>query len=240
MLEPDFSDQLVYYFESSTSKKLLFPANTLNPSDREEGVAQSLRGAIETSGAKEAKVPIWWYIMELLLQELAKELDRGVLSRAECLEMARLLNIKEGSFNAALVYFDELNIIKYSPDIPPEVVFIDSQIPLDKVSELVYHSYLLKQPSPGEPISVSLSGEELRYFRDLGVVSKKVLEKFDRHYIPRIFTVDNHILYLQQLLVFAPIPKSDTTPSSKQQQQQHPSHSPSIEEETHFVMPALL
>ena len=43
--------------------------------------------------------------MELLFQELAKELGRGVLSRAECLEMARLLNIKEGSFNAALVYF---------------------------------------------------------------------------------------------------------------------------------------
>jgi hypothetical protein len=37
-------------------------------------------------------------------------------------------------------YFDELNIIKYSPDVLPDVIFIDSQIPLDKVSELVYHS----------------------------------------------------------------------------------------------------
>ena len=160
----------MYYYESSTSKKLLFPANTLNPGtgEHEEGVAQSLRPAVEASGAKEAKVPIWWYIMELLLQELAKELKRGVLSRAECLEMACLLNIKEGSFNSALVYFDELNVIKYSPGVLPELVFIDSQIPLDKVSELIYHSYLLKQPSPGEPISVSLSHEELRYFRDLG------------------------------------------------------------------------
>ena len=133
--------------------------------------------------------------MELLLQELAKELGRGVLIRAECLEMACLLNIKEGSFSAALVYFDEFNIIKYSPDVLPEVVFIDSQILLDKVSELVYHSYLLKQSSPGEPISVSLSHEELRHYRDLGVVSKEVLEKFDRHYVPQIFNVDNLILY---------------------------------------------
>ena len=42
--------------------------------------------------------------------------------------MANLLNIKEKAFNAALVYFDEINIIRYSPDVLPEVVFIDSQI----------------------------------------------------------------------------------------------------------------
>ena len=233
MLEPDFSNQLVYYSQSSTPKKLLFPVNTLNPGQHEESVAQSLRGAVEASGAREVKVPIWWYIMELLLQELAKELGRGVLSRAECLEMAHLLNIEEESFNAALVYFDELNIIKYSPDVLPEVVFIDSQIPLDKVSELVYHSYLLKQPNPAEPITISLSNEELRYFRDLGVVSKEVLAKFGRHYVPEIFRVDNLTKYLKQLLVFAPIPKPDTTPIGS-------SEPSSGEEETHFVVPALL
>ena len=238
MLEPDFSNQLVYYSQSSTPKKLLFPVNTLNPGQHEESVAQSLRGSVEASGAKEVKVPIWWYIMELLLQELAKELGRGVLSRAECLEMARLLNIKEESFNAALVYFDELNIINYSPDVLPEVVFIDSQIPLDKVSELVYHSYLLKQPNPAEPVTASLSDEELRHFRDLGVVSKEVLSKFGRHYVPEIFCVDDLTKYLKQLLVFAPIPKPDITPTrSSEQQRASPS---SGEEESHFVMPALL
>ena len=46
MLEPDFLDQLIYYYESSTSKQLLFPANTLNPGEHEEGVAQSLRQAV--------------------------------------------------------------------------------------------------------------------------------------------------------------------------------------------------
>ena len=239
MLEPDFSNQLVYYSESSSPKKLLFPLNTLHPGEHEKSTAQSLRLAVEVSGAKEVKVPIWWYIMELLLQELAKELGRGVLSRAECLEMARLLNIKEESFSAALVYFDELNIIKYSPDVLPDVVFIDSQIPLDKVSELVYHSYLLKQPNPAEPITISLSDEELKHFRDQGVVSKEVLAKFNRHYVPEVFCVDDLTKYLKQLLAFAPIPKPEskpeTTPSSKQQPT-----TPSSKEETHYVVPALL
>ena len=172
MLEPEFSDQLVFY--SRDMKKLLFPLNTLNPGEREKAIAQSSQHAVETSEAREVKIPIWWYIMELLLQELAKELGRGVLGKVECLEMARLLNIREDFFNAALKFFDELNIIKYSPDVLPNVVFIDSQIPLDKVSELVYHSYLLRQPTAGEPLS-PIEGE-WKHFRDHGVVSKKDLE----------------------------------------------------------------
>ena len=120
MLEPEFSDQLVYF--SSDMKKLLFPLNTLERGEREKAMAGSIRCAVEKSGAREVKVPVWWYVLELLLQELAKELVRGVLSRAECLQMARLLNIREESFDAALMYFDELNVIKYSPKVLPNVV----------------------------------------------------------------------------------------------------------------------
>ena len=234
MLEPDFSDQLVFYSESSSPKKLIFPLNTLNPGEQENTIAQSIRFSVETSGAKEVKVPIWWYILELLLQELAKELGRGVLSRAECLEMARLLDIKEDSFDAALVYFDELNVIKYSPSVLPNVVFIDSQVPLDKVSELVYHSYLLRQPTaaasePSSPIEV-----EWRHFRDQGVVSKDCLKKFDRHYVADIFCEDDLIEYLKQRLVFAPIPRPEWAPSPKQQS------TSGEEEETHYVVPSLL
>ena len=208
MLERDFSDQLVYYSESSTSKELIFPLNTLKPGEHEKAVAESLRHSIESSGAKEVQVPIWWHIMELLLEELSKILGRGVLSRAECLEMARLLKIEEEEFDAALLYFDELNVIKYSPDSLRNTVFIQSQIPLDKVSELVYHSYLLRQPT------TALS-EEWRHFRDRGVVSKEVLKTFPRHYVEEVFSVDDLVEYLKQLLVFAPIPKPVEASSSQ-------------------------
>ena len=227
MLEHDYSDQLVYYSESSNEKRLLFPLNTLNPGEHEKTVAQSIRQSVETSGAKEVKIPIWWYILELLLQELAKELGRGVLSKTECLEMAHLLGIKEDSFNTALVYFDELNVIKYSPNILPDVVFINSQIPLDKVSELVYHSYLLRQPTSSLDV-------EWRHFRDQGVVSKECLKTFDRNYVPGIFSENHLIQFLKQLLVLAPIPRPIWAPSSKKLS------CDSTAEETHFVMPALL
>ena len=227
MLEPEFSDQLVY--SSQDMKKLLFPFNALNPGEKEKKMAQSIRGRVEDSGAKKVRIPIWWYIMELLLQELARKLGRGVLSRAECLTMARMLGIREKSFDAALEFFDKLNVIKYSPNVLPDVVFIESQIPLDKVSELVYHNYLLRQPASAEG-TVPVDGE-WQHFRDKGVVSKECLKQFDRHYVPEIFSVDDLSEFLKKLLVFAPIQSQPGATTA--------TNDPA-NKETRFVMPALL
>ena len=223
MLEPEFSDQLVYF--SRDMKQLLFPLNALGRGPREKAMAYTMRCTVEESGAREVKkVPIWWYVLELLLQELAKELGRGVLSRAECLQMARLLNIQEESFDAALVYFDELNVIKYSPSVLPKVVFVDSQIQLDKVSELVYHSYLLRQPidvaEAGDPTPDTPMMRGWRHFRDYGVVSEDILEQFPQHYIQGIFSKDDLSKLLMRLLVFAEIPPPDwlKDPHSAKQQ----------------------
>ena len=235
-LERDFPNQLVYYSESSTTKKLIFPVNTLSRGEHEKAVAESIRCSIESSGAMEENVPIWWYIMELLLQELAKELGRGVLSRAECLQMASLLNITEDAFHDALVYFDELNVLPYLPNVLPNVVFVESQIPLDKVSELVFHSYYLRQPTPA-------MSEEWRHFRDRGVVTVKCLEHFPRHYVQDVFSADDLCKFLQQRLVLAPIPKPRSSSTTSKQVQQptsdQPSSSTPAKEEPHYVMPAL-
>ena len=222
MLEPEFSDQLVYF--SRDMKQLLFPLNALGRGKREKAIAHTMRCAVEKSGARALKVPIWWYVLELLLQELSKELGRGILSRAECLQMARLLNIREESFDAALVYLDELNIIKYSPKVLPKVVFVDSQIQLDKVSELVYHSYLLRQPvvaaEAGEPFPDTPVMTGWKDFRDHGVVSEDILEQFPQHYVQGIFSKDDLSKLLMSLLVFAEIPPPDwlKDPDSAKQQ----------------------
>ena len=236
-LECDFPIQLVYYSESSTTKKLIFPVNTLSRAEHEKAVAESIRCSIESSGAMEENVPIWWYIMELLLQKLAEELRRGVLSRAECLQMASLLNITEDAFHDALVYFDKLNVLTYSPDVLPNVVFVESQIPLDKVSELVFHSYYLRQPTPA-------MSEEWRHFRDRGVVTMKCLEQFPRHYVQDIFSADDFCKFLQQRLVLAPIPKPESSSSEQVQEaasttNDQPSSSTPAKKEPHYVMPAL-
>ena len=209
MLEPEFSEQLVY--SSNDMSQLIFPLNALNPGEREKAIASKIRNAVEKSGARKKKIPIWWYVMEQLLQQLAKELGRGVLSRAECLQMARLLNIREESFEAALVFFDELNIIMYNPKVLPDVIFINSQIPLDKLSELIRYCYFLKQATEAGDTSLKplTKGSTWKHFRDHGVVSEEVLDCFPRHYVPGIFTRDHLYKLLSSLLILAEIPPPD-------------------------------
>ena len=124
---------------------------------------------------------------------------------------------------------DKLNVVKYSPDVLPNVVFVDLQIPLDKVSELVHHSFVLRQPASAED-TVSVDGE-WQHFRDKGIVSKKCLEHFKHHYVPKIFSIDDLSELLKSLLVFAPVQSRPGAPST--------ADSAKVKE-THFVMPALL
>ena len=245
MLEPEFSDQLVYH--SKDMKQLLFPLNTLNPEETDKAKATVIRKAVETSPVQEVEVPIWWYIFEQLLQELAKRLGRKVLSKAECIEVAGMLGFKERALEAALRFFDELNIIKYSPKVLPNIIFTDSQVLLDKVSELVRESYLLRgDPSVEQSNSDSTPGKgKWRHFRDHGVVSPELMKKFPCHYVPGIFTIDDLSELLKELLVFAPIPTPDwakpppASPSTSPPQGSSPTTS-SEDSEPHFVMPASL
>ena len=140
MFGPELEEHLVFY---KGVKGLLFPLNTICPEEQDKAVARLIQLSVETSRlVKEVKVLIWWFILELLIQGLAKNLGKRVLRRELCVSIAHALGFTERASEAALKFFDELNVIKYSPALP-EVVFVDSQVPLDNISDLVQEGYLL-------------------------------------------------------------------------------------------------
>ena len=232
MLGSDYTDQLTFYPQDM--QQLIFAVNTLERGEQAMKMARLIRNAVESSSAKEVEVPIWWYIFELLLQELAKQLQRKVIIKAECLELAHKLGFSERDLEAALRFFNQLNVIKYTPKVLPKIIFTDSQVPLDKVSELIKENYRLR----GGTKSVELSGDEslvegkLKYFRDHGVVSRELMSKFRNHYAPGIFCEEDLSKLLRHMLVFAPIPtpqwaKPPATDSSKPQPSSQVNKSPS-------------
>ena len=105
-----------------------------------------------------------------------------------------MLGFKDKALEAALVFFDKLSVITYSLKVLPNVVFADSQVPLDKISELVREIYLLRVDLPMEQSSSdSTPGEgKWRHFRDHSVLSPESIKKFQRHYVPGIFTMNIH------------------------------------------------
>ena len=95
-------------------------------------------------------------------------------------------------------FFDGLNMLFYFPNILPQLVFMEPQMLLDKVSELVEETYSMRQGKKGQAVD----GEKLR-FRDYGEVTEEFLGEFESHYEPPLFTPKELVTLLKGLLVFA-------------------------------------
>ena len=62
------------------------------------------------------------------------------------------MEIDEESCEEALQFFNRLNMLFYFPNILPNLVFMDPQILLDKLTELVEESYCMCQEMKDQPL----------------------------------------------------------------------------------------
>ena len=209
LLHPVFPDDLVLY--RAALNEPIFPLNAKEPDEEDRRVARLLRQAIESSSPGPEKLPLWWYFLEIALGRLAAMLGRRVLSRNECLSVAHNLSFSEEECDTALKYFDKLNLCLYYPDVLPNVVFSDPQVPLDKASELVQLSYKLREPKQGKRSQDPQEALECHWlkFRDQGIVRSEFLEKFPKHYRDKLFTPTHLLQLFNHLLIFAPINKDE-------------------------------
>ena len=198
ILQPSFSDDIVYYGEDE--QQIIFPLNAKEPGEAERQIAEQIRELIMCKGAHVPdKVPLCWYVLDQALQEIARKQGRAVLSKDECFAAASRLHLDYNSFMAALEYLDRLNVISYYRNVLPEVVFSDIQVVLDKATELVKFSHqLMKEPKAG----VAFKGE-LRKFRDYGFVTVDLLRQFKSHFVPGLFTATELVKLFRELLILA-------------------------------------
>ena len=206
MLPPAVQDNAIYC--DGRLKELIFAVNAKTPGQQEKKIAAELRRVIvEGSRVKPKQIPLRWHAVELALQKLMLELGRGVLSKAEGLAVARRFHFTEDSFEEALKYLDSLNILFYFKDVLPNVVFCDPQVLLDKVTELVEHSYRLQTDACQH---VATEGK-LRKFRDQGIVTMELLSKkeFGRHYVQGIFSPAEMLKLFKKLLIVSPITEDE-------------------------------
>ena len=149
------------------------------------------------------KIPLRWHALEYMLQLVASKLERQVLSLHECQEIAKKsLEIDGESCEEALKFFSKLNLLFYWPDILPDLVFVEPQVILDKVTELVVKIHKL---GLGEELVV---GDEWCDFLKYGKVTEKFLSlHFAKHYTmsckPKQFTAKELIELFRNLRVFA-------------------------------------
>ena len=196
ILLPQFREQIIYC--DTKKEDFIFPLNAAKPKKEDKECADSIREGLSEvgEGGEGVKVPLRWYALYQKLLEVANGLGKKVLPREQCQQVAESMEINDESCGEALIFFDGLNILFYFPDILPQLVFMEPQMLLDKVSELVEETYHMRQGKK------AVSGDKLR-FRDYAQVTEKFLEEFRSHYEPPLFTPKELVTLLKGLLVFA-------------------------------------
>ena len=206
ILPPEIKAQVVY--SDHSLNKIIFALNACSRDAATQAVAREIRKAVEESPSFDIEVPLWWFIIEITLQNLSSILGRGILRKVECIELAHYLGFHPDALEAALVYFDEMCIAHYYPKILPNIVFVDPQVPLDKVSELTQHAISLREAKEGKGVvSTSAVSPKWRKFRDQGILTIDMLEsiEFQKHFVKDLFAPSDLISIMQELLIIAPL-----------------------------------
>ena len=201
MLLPTFKKEIIYYQERTND--IFFPMNAKSPGKEEEAGAGKIRSAVSRRRQSNLRqLPLQWLGLEIILGEITQQLQRGILSMNECLEVARGLHLDESALEAALIYLDELSLIFYYPDILPDVVFTNPQVLLDKLSELVkvHHDIIKRSPDHAD----TCSGAWQEFFNHaLITIEFLTQEIFKEHYVPRLFQPEHLMILYRKLFIFA-------------------------------------
>ena len=188
-------------FVSHKKGHLLYEVNsTKTRIDADKRVVADFRRAVMKTCTHVGEVPIRWFVLEQLLQQLS---NNGVISFEKCKEVARRLGMQEKHLQAALNHFVKLNIFEYFPSILPNVVFTTSQVLLNKVTELVEYSHYLHDGSYDSSAS-NIHSVDFR-FRDYGELTVGMLKRkeFSQHYVPGLFESKDILQLWKELLVVA-------------------------------------
>ena len=141
---PEYDKNLVFHGQG-----IIFPINAKNPGPQDHEVASEITKVIfdVVSDLEPRKTPISWFKFEQLIQKMARDDGKRILHWKDCLRVARLLHLSKRDLNAALDHLASFGVIHYYPHLLPNIVFVDPQFILEKISEVVKFHYKLRHDS---------------------------------------------------------------------------------------------
>ena len=183
--------------------EIIFAVNAIATEDREELTAW-LRSQITSNeeATLSIDVPIKWFALELELVSIAEKNNSYVLTIQECERAGKRLQVEPDDLKHALVFFSEVAIFLYIPEVLPELVFVTKQPILNKVSDLFSLTF-------GDA-RIILKGRQLppgsqRRLKREGIFTKAVLRCLPDGFIEGLFMEEEFLKMLVHIRVAAPI-----------------------------------
>ena len=198
-------DSRIALYATGGPDQLIFPVDNTSRGPEDLKTAGKFRKkVVDHCMEKKEEIPLPWFILEQLLQQLAKEMKVTVLSKEECYMAARTLHMSDDMCEAAMKYLHKLNIIFYRPDIIENVVFCSAQVVLDKLTEIVQCSHRMHTDTGKENIPSCMEDLEGLKFRDYAQVDPELLTKaYPSHYrkSDNVFTASDFLRLSERLLI---------------------------------------
>ena len=170
----------------------------VDATSRSDPVISELRAALKHMKCLHYKCPILWYLLEVELRKLGKK----VIPKEYVMSIAKELHIEiTESIEAALLFWHEINLIMYFPNILPEVVIFQPDAMIGMISQL-YEQHV----KISDTAECDISSEEDLRFRDQAVFNDDYA-----HHIKNetILSVDELLLILQDRKTIARLPYND-------------------------------
>ena len=173
LLQPQLGPNLEMYNDVD----LIYPVNSKKPEDADERVVEQFRRAVHNIclTKKKVNIPLYWFLVELLLHELAP--DSGILSFEGCKKEASLqLKISEEEFHAAVKFLaNNLGTVLYFSEVLPDIIFKPEAL-INILSEIVKCHHLLKDLDGNElPTEYQGHSGDWLEFKRSGIMTETLL-----------------------------------------------------------------
>ena len=191
------ADNVVLY-QPGSPDQVIFPVNCKLPGMEDKVVAAAFRKFVTQScSLKRRLIPLKWFVLEHLIRQYADQKCVKVVATQVCIQIGRHhLKMNQKAVLGALEFLTAHNLLLSYQHILPGVVFSDVQVLLNLLSEIVQFMEMLRSGSG--PIDAKIVR-----FRDRGILTSEILERFSEHYKDGVFTPEDVLKLFKALLIIA-------------------------------------
>ena len=208
--ELNLEDQAILYRQKGNA--IIFPINAIARGKDEEELADEIRCQICEYSLK-APIPIRWFLFKLDLDQKFCQSNTFVVSKSKCQDIGKKLEMKADDVKAALMYYHNLTVFLYFPDILPDVVFLHPQPLFTILSNLISISFAetndrLKATNI-EGNRIIIRPNVYRELKDEGTFTRDLLSLHLFNGFSDDFTADNFLHLMTNLFILAYLPKEE-------------------------------